>query len=196
MTTEEKLSSFYMNCLTSATEEANRLTAEHKSALEELYQEHMRQIRAKSETELAIRQEALRRESNKAMSETQLEIRRRLSSRTQELKDALFLDVEKKLAAFKETPAYVDYLCKKINMALRLARDPETDIRVYMDVSDAKLVPEVSSRCGVTIHEASEPIMGGVRAVIPSRQLLVDYAFRDLLREEKQAFSFEGGLKG
>ena len=196
MTTEEKLSAFYMNCLTYATEEAGRLTAEHKAALEELYREHVRQTRLHSAAELSVREEELRRENNKAVSETQLKIRRRLSARTQELKDELFLDVEKKLADFKQTPAYTEYLCKKIGMALRLARDPETDIRVYLDASDAPLVPEISSRCGVTIHESDEPMLGGVRAVILSRKLLFDFAFRDLLREEKEAFTFKGGLEG
>ena len=190
MTTEEKLSAFYMNCLTSATEEARRQSASHKAALEEMYQEHVRQKRVQSEAELAVRKEEMLRESNRALSEAQLKVRREYSARSQELRDALFRDVEKKLAEFKQTPAYIDYICKKVNMALHLSSDRENDILVYMDASDAGIIKEVSSRCGIRIREAEEPILGGVRAVIPSRQILIDFAFRDMLEEEKNAFSF------
>ena len=194
MTTEEKLASFYMHCLTAATEEAGRLTSDHKAALEKLYQEHVRQKKKQSEAELTILKEDLRRRNNKALSEAQLEVRRAYSTHTQELKDELSLDVEKKLADFKETPEYTDYICKKINMALRVAKDQKTDLTIYMDVSDRVIAEEISARCGVTIHECPEPILGGVRAVVHSRKLLLDYAFRDLLNEEKEAFAFKGGM--
>lgn len=193
MTTEEKLDAFYMNCLTAATEEARRQTSAHKAALEELYQEHIRQKNLQSEAELAVRREEMQRESNRALSEAQLKVRREYSARSQELKDELFRDVEKKLADFKQTPAYIDYICKKVNMALHLSSDRENDILVYMDASDSGIVREVSSRCGVKIRMAEEAMLGGVRAVIPSRQLLIDFAFRDLLNEEKDAFTFRTG---
>ena len=193
MTTEEKLSAFYMNCLTAATEEAAHLTADHKAALEELYQEHVRQKKSQSASELAVRREELLRESNRALSEAQLKSRRALSARTQELKDQLFAEVEKRLEEFRHTPDYTDYICNKINKALKLSRDRENDIIVYMDPADAGIMEEVSDRCGVKITETREPIMGGVRAVIPSRKLLFDFAFLDLLNEEKEAFAFKGG---
>lgn len=193
MTTEEKLSVFYMNCLTSATEEAGHLTADHKAALEALYQEHVRQKKTQSAAELAVRREQLHRDSNRALSEAQLKNRRALSARSQELKDELFADVEKRLKEFKQTPAYTDYICKKIDQALHLVRDPETDIRVYMDASDAGIMDEVSSRCHVPILKSEDPIIGGMRAVIPSRKLVFDFAFSELLNEEKEAFSFKGG---
>ena len=193
MTTEEKLSAFYINCLTAATEEAQHQTAEHKAALEELYQEHVRQKKSQSEAELAIRRETLHRDSNRALSEAQLKNRRALSARSQELKDELFSDVENRLQEFKQTPAYIEYICKKIDQALHLARDPETDIQVFMDASDAGIIEEISSRCGVPITVSEEPMTGGMRAVIPSRKLLFDFAFREMLDEEKKAFSFKGG---
>ena len=191
MTTEEKLSAFYMNCLTSATEEAGRQNASHKAALEEMYLEHVRQKRIQSEAELAVRKDEMLRESNRALSEAQLKVRRKISARSQELKDALFRDVENKLADFRQTPAYIDYICKKVNMALHLSSDRDNDILVYMDASDAGIIKEVSAHCGIQIREAEEPILGGVRAVIPSRQILIDFAFRDMLEEEKNAFSFQ-----
>lgn len=172
------------------------MTAEHKAALEELYQEHVRQKKSRSDAELAVRLEELRRENNRALSEAQLKSRRELAVRSSELKDDIFAEVEKKLEEFRRSPSYLDYICDKISKALRLAGNKESDIIVYMDPADAETAKEASSRCGIRINDSEEPLLGGVRAVIPSRKLLFDYAFLDLLNEEKEAFSFKkGGLK-
>lgn len=36
--------------------------------------------------------------------------------------------------------------------------------------------------------------MGGVRAVIPAKNILIDHTFKTLYESEKEEFNFDGGL--
>ena len=41
---------------------------------------------------------------------------------------------------------------------------------------------------------SKEDFIGGIRAVIPERNILVDYAFKGALEREYQKFAFGGGM--
>ena len=191
MTTEEKLENFYNHSIEIACSEAERLILEHETALDQLFSEHQETKKRQAAVELATEREKLKRENNKTLSAEQLQIKRTLSLTYRELKDQLFSEVKEKLLAFKNTPAYESYLIQKIQGALEFAQDHT--IYFYLDASDSELSDALAGKSGVTIKISQENFMGGIRAVIPEKSILIDNSFAAMLQEERDSFLFEGG---
>ena len=191
MTTEEKLENFYNHSMESAHAEAERMIAEHQTALDQIFSEHQETKKRQAEAELAAEKEKLKRENNKVLSTEQLQIKRTHSLKNMELKNQLFAEVEKKLLAFKETPAYKDYLSEKIEKALKFAQGQKLEF--FLDSSDSALLEELAAQTGASLHISAEHIIGGVRAVIPEKHILIDNSFAAVMGEERESFIFEGG---
>ena len=191
MTTEEKLENFYNHSIEIARDEAERLIQTHQTALDQLFSEHQEMKTRQSAAELAAEKEKLKHENNKALSAEQLQIKRTHSLKSRALKDQLFAEVEEKLQAFKKTPDYVSYLCKKTREALALAQDHS--IEFYLDASDSNLTDTISRETGVPMLISPESMIGGLQAVIPEKHILIDHSFAAMLQEERDAFTFEGG---
>lgn len=191
MTTEEKLENFYNHSIESAHNEAERLINEHQAALDQLFSEHQETKKRQTAAELAAEKEKLKRENNKTLSTEQLQIKRTLSLKNMELKNKLFAEVEEKLLAFKKTPEYETYLCQKIKAASDFAQS--SAIEFYLDASDSALSDTISRKAGVPIQIYPEKFMGGLRAVIPEKHILIDNSFAAMLQEERDSFIFEGG---
>ena len=191
MTTEEKLENFYNHSIESARSEAERLIADHQEALDKIFAEHQETKKRQAAAELAAEKEKLKRENNKALSTEQLQIKRTHSLRNMELKNQLFAEVEEKLLAFKQTPEYENWLCGKIDAALRFAQKQRVEF--FLDSSDSALVDALAQKKNVSVHISAEHITGGIRAVLPERHILIDHSFAAMLKEERESFIFEGG---
>lgn len=192
MTIEEKLQHFYTASIDSAMQEAQELQNQHQEALDKIFREHKetkdRQIQAHIQAET----DNLKREINKTVSARQLEYRRLLSDKTEEIKAQLFSDVENRLMQFKSTPEYLEYLSRRIQEAQDFAG--EDSFVVYLDPTDQHRIPELAARFGFAPIVSKESFMGGMRAVIRSKNILIDNSFATLLREAKEEFVFAGGM--
>lgn len=191
MTTEEKLENFYNHSIESARSEAERQISEHQAALDQIFSEHQETKRRQAAAELAAEKEKLKRENNKVLSTEQLQIKRTHSLKNMELKNQLFAEVEKKLLEYKKTPEYRDYLVRKIEAALQFAKGQPLEF--FLDDSDSALLDEMAEKTGASIHISAEHILGGIRAVLPEKHILIDNSFAAMLREERESFIFEGG---
>lgn len=191
MTTEEKLNNFYQHSIEIAHQEAENLITEHEAALEKLFEEHKVIRDRQAAAELADEKENLKREKNKLLSAEQLQIKRALSLKDQELRQKLFSEVAERIEAFRKTPEYITYLCRKIKEAAAYAKDEE--IEYYLDPEDAALSAAVSETAGVPVKLEEKSFQGGLRAILPGKHILIDYSFAAALQEERDAFIFEGG---
>ena len=192
MTTEEKLQHFYDASIESAAKEARFLQEEHREALEKMFQEHKETKERQAKAQLQAESDSLKREINKTVSAKQLEYRRILSSKNEEMKKEIFQEVEQRLTQFKSTPDYTEYLCKRIQEALDFAGEDE--MIIYMDPSDEQLIPALTKQFGFSPSISKESWMGGMRAVIRSKNILIDNSFATLLRDAKDEFIFTGGM--
>ena len=192
MTTEEKLGHFYEHAVNAAQKEAEQRIQQHREALDRLFEEHKEVKKRQAIAELEDEKEQLKRDQNKVLSGRQLLIKRQHSSRLQEMQNQIFREVTEKLNAFRATPEYVDYLCAKIREAATYVNSGE-EIEYYMDASDSELIPAVEAKTGVTIQTSYEPIVGGLRAGIAARNLLIDFSFASALEDEQEAFQLNGG---
>ena len=183
MTTEEKLQNFYNHSLDSANREAERVIGDHQKALDKIFEEHKATARRQAEEEVAAETEKAKRDVNKTLSADQLHIRRKLSRKNLELKEKLF----------KKDPSYEEYLERKIREAVTFAGNDK--LTLYLDPSDEAHKASLEQKLSVTLTISAMPFLGGVRAVIPEKNLLIDNSFETLLNEERENFIFHGGVE-
>ncbi|MGI6095242.1 MAG: V-type ATP synthase subunit E [Lachnospiraceae bacterium] len=192
LTTEEKLQHFYDTSMETAREEAAQELESYKKKLAAQLEEHKEAKLRQAEFELKTESDNLKRQINKSISTKQLHIKRKLSLKQQELKTQLFTEVKSLLEKFTSTPAYTEYLTNKIKTAAAFAGGDE--IHFYISPDDAALQADLSSRTGYQVEIAKEPFFGGMKAVIPGKNILIDNTLSSLFEAEKEEYSFSGGL--
>ena len=90
-------------------------------------------------------------------------------------------------------PPYGDWLEEKINKALEAAG--EDQVEIYLSSGDQSLAEEMEKRTGIRPLISQPSFIGGIRAVIPDKNILIDYTLLTMLENEKENFNFDGGLK-
>ena len=168
------------------------MQTQHQEALDKIFQEHKETKERQIQSHIQAETDNLKREINKTVSARQLEYRRLLSDKTEEIKQQLFHDVEERLVQFRSTPEYLEYLSQRIQEAHDFAG--EDALVVYLDPADQNRIPELAARFGFAPVVSREAFMGGMRAVIRSKNILIDNSFATLLREAKEEFVFAGGM--
>lgn len=193
MTTEEKLKHFSEVSMETAKEEAQKVITEYRASLEAEMEQHKREKQATSENQFKVETENAAREINKALSAEQLHIKRKLSRKQQELRELLFAEVQEQLRDFTKSAEYPGWMEEKIKKAVQLAGKDE--IQISLSPEDAWLVPELEKRTGLTPLLSENSFLGGIRAVIPKKNILIDYTLLSSFQNEKESFNFDGGLR-
>ena len=191
MTIDEKLQHFYEVSLDEAREDAAKAIQDHKAYLEQVLEEHKQSRTQTAEAEVKAEAEHVRREINKALSAEQITLKRDWSLRQSELKESLFAEVRDKALRFTSTPEYSDYL-RRIKEAKDFAEDDE--IQIYLSAGDKELADALSAKTGCTLLVSSEDFLGGIRAEIPGKNILIDNSFATNLAAMRKEFKFDGGL--
>ena len=193
MTIDEKLQHFYEISVEEAKEDAARAIQEHKEYLAQMLEEHKSSRIQSAEAEVKAEAGHVRREVNKALSAEQLTLKRDWSQKQEELKTDLFAKVRKKLELFMSTPEYTEYLCRQVRKVKEFAGEDQVEISLSPD--DKDLAGKVSGETGVPLTVSEESFLGGIRAAIPHKNILIDNSFQEGLNTLRREFKFEGGLK-
>lgn len=191
MTTEEKLNRFLNTSVNDAMQQSTEIIERYTTALESEFEDFKNSIDNQIEQQLKAETNKIRILTNRELAEKQIEIKRKASKRQDEIKDKIFAEVLDKLADFKSTPDYPALLVKQIKMELEFAGTDE--ITVYIDPADVALLDSLKQETGapITINESS--FFGGTKAIIPSKNILIDNSFRKKLDEANESFTFYGG---
>lgn len=192
MTTEEKLQHFYEVSMDTAREEATKVLDEYKAALETEMERHKQEKQAASESQFKIDSDNAAREINKALSAEHLHIKRKLSKKQQKLKESIFAEVEDMLGAFSKKPEYIDWLEDKVKQSLEIAENDS--VQIYLTKKDSENAEELAKRTGITPLISETDFLGGIRAVIPEKNILIDNTFLTAFESEKERFNFDGGF--
>ncbi len=192
MTTEEKLQHFYEVSMDTAREEATKVLSEYKTALETEMERHKQEKQAASENQFKIATDNAAREINKALSAEHLHIKRKLSKKQQQLKESIFAEVEDLLEDFSQKPEYTDWLEVKIKQSLEIAENDS--IQIYLTAKDSAKAEELTKRTGITPLISETDFLGGIRTVIPEKNILIDNTFLTAFENEKERFNFDGGF--
>ena len=191
MTIDEKLSHFYEITVEDARTKAAAILEEHKEALEKMTAERKALSEENAQAQIKAETANARREVNKALSAEQLTIKRDWTKKQNELKEKLFSEVKELLDSFTKTPEYETYLTGKIKEALDFAEDDE--ISVYLSPEDSALAEKLQQTTGVTIQIAKDSFLGGIRATIPQKNILIDHSFAGNFEAAYKEFKFDGG---
>ena len=191
MTIDEKLSHFYDITVEEAHAKAAAILEEHKETLEKMTEERKALSEENAQTQIKAETASARREINKALSAEQLTIKRDWTRKQNELKEKIFSEVKELLNDFTHTSEYEDYLSTKIKEALDFAENDE--ISVYLSPEDSALVEKLQRRTGAAIQLAKDSFLGGIRATIPQKNILIDHSFAGNFEAAYKEFKFDGG---
>ena len=147
--------------------------------------------RRQSETRIKAETTSARLALNQASAKSQLEIKRRQGTVQQDLKDKIFKEALSLVEDYMKTEAYKDFLIRCARQAKEFAGGDE--VIIYINQSDESKQSALEDAAGVSLTVSTEDFIGGMRAVIRSRNVLIDNSFRTQLRNEYDKFLFLGG---
>ena len=193
MTIDEKLSHFYDVTIEDAQAKAAGILEEHRKALAQMTEKHKADSQENAQVQIKAETANARREINKALSAEQLTIKRDWTKKQNELKEKLFAEVKTQLENFRNTPDYPAYLESKIKEALDFAEQDKFNI--YISLEDSALLPDLVERTKAFITVSAEDFLGGIKATIPHKNILIDHSFAGNFQAVYKEFKFDGGPK-
>ena len=187
MTLDEKLDHFYSSVIDSATKQNIEIVEEYKKTLQKNYEERKEIALRKADANYRIASDNIIRERNRKLSAESMDIRRKVLEKTAEISDRVFHDVKLKLEDFMKTSDYDELLATQIIKAKEFAMGD--NITVYINPSDKDKISALEEKTGVSLTVSDRDFIGGSRAVIPSRSILIDNSFSTKLDEAKSSFT-------
>lgn len=191
MTLDEKIAHLQEVVMTDARAEGNAIIENHRKALESLYEKHKEEKQAQYRLRIQSETTSARRQLNQTAAKAQTELKRALGKCQNELKERLFEEVKKLLVEYRDTEEYLDYLTGCIMKAAVFA-DGEP-LTIYITPDDAEKKDVLEKRTGMTVTVSGYGFLGGIRAVIRKRNILIDRSFQTALEEEYRNFCFVAG---
>ncbi len=194
LTIDLKLQRFEEICLGDAKRQYDEAVSEYTDRQESLFDEYQKKAKILAEQHLQAETEKIRRNLNRELSVNQIAIRRTCSQKQAMLREELFAKLRQKLKRFMETSGYEKLLEHQIRQAKEFAGGDE--IHIYMDPADERFRDILSQKTGCEIRISQYPFFGGTRAVISSRNILIDNSFETRLKDAEENFQFTlGGWK-
>lgn len=191
MRLQEKTEHIKDAAMLEARMQADAIVGQHRKALENINEQHRAEVVRQSETRIKAEMTLAKQQFSMASSKAQLELKRELGKTQKELKAKIFQEVEDKLLAFMKTEEYKRHLVSYIEKAAKFASGEE--MTLYINGTDADKKDWLEEHTGMTLTVSKEDFVGGVRAVIHDRNILIDYAYKGALEREYQNFTFKGG---
>ena len=192
MTTEEKMERLQAAAMEEARAKANSIVKEHESKLAAVLDQHKEEVKKQNEMRIKAELVSAKQRQNMAVSKAQLELKREYGSRQKELKKELFREIDQKLQEYMKTDDYRDKLVSYIEKAARFAGGEA--LTIYINPTDADKKEYLEEHTGMKLTISKEDFVGGVRAVITGKNVLIDHAYKGALEREYKAFLFRGGV--
>ncbi len=183
MQIEEKLEVFRKFTMDVAKEESDQQIAEYEASCKREVEAFRESKLAELEHKIRNEEHKIRRQTNSMVSREMLRQKRSLDECKRKWRERLLEEVKRLLAAYQETEGYREYLLAKIRMALEVAGEEE--IVIYINPSDADKKTELEILTGAELTVSNFDFGGGMRAVIRSRNILIDESFVTKLEQEE-----------
>lgn len=191
MTLEEKISHLQSAAMEEARAKGNAIIKQHEEALEQIFEQHKAEAVRQSDTRIKAETTNAKQQLNMASSKAQLGLKRELGKIQADLKNRLFDEVYELVDAYMKTEDYKRLMVTYIESAAKYANG-ET-MTLYINPTDADKKSYLEEHTGMTLTISKEDFIGGVRAVIHERNILIDHAFKGAIDNAYHKFSFKGG---
>ncbi len=193
MTIEERISHLQSAAMEEARAEGNAIMKQHEDALLGVFDQHRAEILRQSETRVKAERVNAQQQLNMAMSKAQLELKRELSKTQKELKKELFEEVREVVQEYMKTEEYPRLLMAYIEKAAKFADG--ASMTIYINPTDEDKKEYLEEHTGMSLMVSKEDFIGGVRAVIHEKNILIDHAFKGAIEGEYRKFVFKGGVQ-
>lgn len=191
MTIEEKLKYLQDASMEDARARGNAIINEHMDALEKIFAEHKESVLRQAELTLKSETAKARQSLNKEMAKAQLDLKREQGQCQTFLKNRLFKRVLVLVKDFMKTEEYKQLLVSYIQKSLDFAKGKP--LIIYINPTDEPLRSYLEAKTGTSLIVSREDFIGGTRAVMNERRILIDNSFQSALSEEYEKFLFLGG---
>lgn len=188
MQIKEKLEVFRQSALEVAQQESQQELKEYEENCRQEMERFHKNKQQEIEQVFQIEETKIRREINRKVSEEATRQKRILANFQKEKRQKLFEVVEQELAGFQKTQEYESHLAAMIRKAAEFARGEE--IIIYINPTDAEKKERLESSTGVSLTVSNVDFGGGIRAVIRSKNILIDESFATRLEQEKNSYTF------
>lgn len=191
MTLQERIDHIKDSAMLEARTQANDIVEKHRRALVNINEQHKAEARRQSETRVKAELTGARQQYNMAASKAQLELKRELGKTQKKLKEALFQEVLEQLQEYMKTDEYMKTLITYIEKAIGFVNGES--MTIYINPTDEDKKKYLEEHTGLTLTVSKEDFIGGIRAVLHERNILIDYAFKGGIEREYHKFAFKGG---
>ena len=179
---KEKLEVFRDFTLDVAKEQSSQLIAQYQEASQKELEEYRKNRQAEAEHRIQLEEQKIRRKLNSKVSGELLRQKHMLDECKRQWKDKLKKQVQLLLKEYQKTQEYQDFLKLKIQMAVEVAAGEP--VIIYINPSDADKRAQLEQETGAKLTVSSIEFGGGIRAVIRSRNMLIDESFASRLEQE------------
>lgn len=190
MTTEEKMKKFFEITVKDASLRSESIVNDYKKSLDDLFLQHKEEMTRQSEYQIKVEKERAIRDANIELSKQQLHLKRKITRKQMALKEQLFDEVIRLLNDFMQTKEYTTLLINQINKAKEFAGNQY--IIIYIDPKDASKKEELENACDVRLTISEYSFIGGIRTVIPYKNILIDDSFEKKIEVSKEKYVFGG----
>lgn len=165
-------------------EYSERLDAKENELLQDAYENIQQNI------------QSARKGANERVLHAELDSKKRVILRREEIIDEVMKEARKKLVEFAESDKYEAWLLDKIEKALfEVGKGSKT---IYISSDDLKLkekIEQIPDMARLTVEASPErDFIGGAKVFNTDRKVAVDYSFKEMLSEQKQVFLQSSGL--
>ena len=192
MTLDEKLTNFTEYCVLAAKKKSEELILQQQTALDKDFEAYTVKSQEIADTQIKIEKENLEKKLNKELSNEQLHSKQLIGEARTELTDKLFVELSDKISNFINTKEYIELISSQIEYALKFADGDE--LIIYVDSTDESRLHELCARHQTDCLKISEhSFMGGTKALLPKKNILIDNSFAKKLETAKLRFMFDLG---
>lgn len=137
-----------------------------------------------------------RKGANERVLHAELDSKKRVILRREEIIEEVMKDARKKLVEFVQSEKYEAWLLDKIEKALfEVGKGSKT---IYISSDDLRLkekIEQIPDMARLTVEASPErDFLGGAKIFNTDRKVAVDYSFKEMLSEQKQVFLQSSGL--
>lgn len=188
MQIKEKLEMFRQSVIDVANQESQMELEEYEINCKQELKQFEKNKQQEMELAFQMEETKLRRDINRRVSAEITKQKRILDEAQCQKKQKLFEVVEQKLMEYQKTTAYEEYLTAQIKKAAAFAKGEE--IIIYINPTDADRKQRLEQHTGAELTISTMDFGGGIRAVIRSKNILIDESFTSRLEQEKNSYTF------
>lgn len=187
MTNEEKMKHFREMSLESANAQSEEQLNAYKKNLDEDFETYKASTKKMAQSSKNALMNQAASEAKKNLSNAQLKARKELNATQQKLKSDVFKRVREKIDEYKQTDSYFNDLVKNIE---KLQETYEgCSMTFFITPEDEGLVEKLKDATGASIEIDGREFIGGIRCIIPEKNIIVDDSFKTRLINEQEHFT-------